>query len=272
MHKDFYAEYYEIEDKHWWFVGRRRILLRTLEGCLPPPRDGEPLRILDVGSGTGKTLQYLSRYGDTRGVDVSEEAVAFCRERGMENVQLARSFPLPFEDDSFDVVTILDVIEHIDKDQETARELYRVLRPGGLLMLTAPAYQFLWGPQDEISLHRRRYVAGEIRRLLERAGLRVDKLSYFNTFLFPIIAAIRVVRRFVPSQGELKSDCGMTRPGRLNNLLSLIFGLEAAVVRRWNLPFGVSILCLAHRPETARRRAEAPLVHTREAGAGALTN
>lgn len=207
----------------------------------------KPRRILDVGCGTGTMLGYLSRYGRAQGIDADEQAVRFCMERGVRDVQQVTVSTLPFADGTFDLVTILDVLEHIDDDAGTLRELHRVLRPGGLLLVSVPAYRFLWGPQDEISNHKRRYLARELRTRLVEAGFRVRKLSYFNTILFPAIAGIRLLRPYRPGSPNLKSDFTMTRPGPANTLLGGLFGLEAPVVRRMDLPFGVSILALAQK-------------------------
>ena len=193
-------------------------------------------------------LGYLSRYGHAQGIDADEQAVRFCMERGVRDVQQVTASTLPFADGTFDLVTILDVLEHIDDDAGTLRELHRVLRPGGMLLVSVPAYRFLWGPQDEISNHKRRYLARELRTRLVEAGFRVRKLSYFNTILFPAIAGIRLVRPYRPGSPNLKSDFTMTRPGPANTLLGRIFGLEAPIVRRMDLPFGVSILALAQKP------------------------
>jgi len=247
MQKEFYAEYFEIEDRHWWFVGRRRVLLAVLDRYL---KHHKANHILDVGCGTGTMLGYLSRYGHAQGIDADEQAVRFCIERGVGDVQQVTASTLPFADGTFDLVTILDVLEHIDDDAGTLRELHRVLRPGGLLLVSVPAYRFLWGPQDEISNHKRRYVARTLRARLVDAGFRVRRLSYFNTILFPTIAGIRLLRPYHPGSPNLKSDFTMTRPGPTNTLLGGLFGLEAPVVRRIDLPFGVSILALAQKPRS----------------------
>ena len=250
MRRDFYAEYFEVEDRHWWFVGRREILLRTLDRHLPAPPNGRPRRVLDVGCGTGTMLRHLARYGVVEGVDADEEAVRFCRERGLEHVQRA-DVPLPFEEGAFDLITMLDVLEHVDDDTGMLADLHRVLRPGGVLLITVPAFRCLWGRQDEISHHKRRYRARELRRRAADAGFALRRLSYFNTLLFPGIAAIRLLRRARPAPAELQSDFELTRPGRLNDLLGRVFALEGPVVERTSLPFGVSILALAEKPPTA---------------------
>jgi SAM-dependent methyltransferase len=245
MDQDFYREYYELEDRHWWFVGRREVFLRVLDRHFGP-RTSAAGRVLDVGCGTGTMLGHLSRYGTVQGVDASEEAVRFCRERGVEGVVQADGVPLPFDSASFDLVTALDVIEHADADVELLAELRRVARPGGTLLVSVPAYRFLWGPQDEISHHKRRYTARLLRLRIADAGWTLERLSYFNTLLFPPIAAVRLLRR---DRGDdpPRSDFELTKPGRLNALLARTFSLEAPLVERFDLPFGVSILALARR-------------------------
>ncbi len=250
MKKEFYPLYYKLEDKHWWFLGRRRIFLKLLDEYLPVPAGERKRRILDVGCGTGALLKYFSRYGSAQGVDMDEDAIAFCHMRGAHSVQKVGPLPLPFEDDTFDLITILDVLEHIDDDEGTLRELYRILRPGGMLMISVPAYQFLWGPQDEISKHKRRYIAPQIRVLLKQTGFQVKKLSYFNTILFPVVAVIRVLRPYLPRTFQVDSDCSITKLGPLNRLLARLFALEAPIVKHVSLPFGVSILGLAYKPVT----------------------
>jgi SAM-dependent methyltransferase len=249
MEPEFYAEYFEIEDRHWWFVGRREIFMRLLERHLPPLPNGRPRRILDVGCGTGTMLRHLQRFGSVEGVDADEGAVRFCRERALDAVQRA-DVPLPFDAGTFDLVTMLDVLEHVDDDRGMLAELHRVLRPGGALLLSVPAYRFLWGPQDEISHHKRRYVAREVRERATEAGYALRRLSYFNTLLFPAIAAIRLLRPRWRAGEELRSDFELTKPGPLNELLGRVFSLEAPVLERMSLPFGVSILALAEKAAT----------------------
>lgn len=242
MDRAFYGEYYEIEGRHWWFVGRRAVLLRVLRDCLP---QAEHVRILDVGCGTGTMLGYLSEFGQVQGVDASESAIAFCRERGLENVRHVPDGALPFPDRSFELVTAFDVIEHIEDDGAALRDLRRLIAPGGALMLSVPAYSFLWGRQDEISHHKRRYTAPDLQARLTAAGFTVERLTYFNTLLFPPIAAVRLLARLRGSDGQLRSDFTMNAPGRLNTALGRLFAVEARLLGRTRLPFGVSILAFA---------------------------
>lgn len=247
MRADFYRDYFQIEEGHWWFRGRRAIFLRLLDRYLPPPDRGDR-KVLDVGCGSGVMLRRLERYGSVTGIESEEEAVRVARTRGVDAVQLAEAPPLPFGDASFDLVTALDVLEHIDDDVEMLRETSRVLRPGGMVLLSVPAYGFLWGLQDEVAHHRRRYVAREVAERVERAELEIARVSYFNTILFAPIAVVRLLRRLRTRPSELRSDFDMTRPGRLNALLARVFASEARVIERVDLPFGVSIVGLAFKP------------------------
>jgi SAM-dependent methyltransferase len=246
MEEDFYPAYYELEGRHWWFLGRRRLFLRLLEREFPP--GAGPIELLDFGCGTGAFLEHLERFGTVRAVDSDPNAVSFCHARGRAEVELVPpGTPLPFADDTFDLVTTLDVIEHIDDDVGALAELRRVLRPGGRLLVAVPAFMFLWGKQDEVSHHRRRYTAGSLRQALAAAGFAVDRTSYFNTVLFPPIAAVRLGRRLLRRPGSRQSDFELG-PAALNRALGAVFGAEAGLVARRDLPFGVSLLALARNP------------------------
>jgi SAM-dependent methyltransferase len=243
MDADFYRAYYDLEGRHWWFLGRRKLFLRLLEQRLPAAT--RPIDVLDFGCGTGAFLEHLDRFGTVSAVDADPSAVAFCHARGRAEVRLAPpGAPLPFPDAAFDLVTALDVIEHIDDDVAALAELRRVLRPGGLLLVAVPAFMFLWGKQDEVSHHHRRYTARTLRRALTAAGFGVDRTSYFNTVLFPLIAAVRLGRRLLRRPGGQQSDFELG-PARLNGILGALFGAEAGLVARGRLPFGVSLLALA---------------------------
>ena len=250
MDQRLYAEYAALQDRHWWFVGRRRILSAVLGAELGGP--GSRGRILDIGCGTGTMLDELGRFGDVHGVDTEPAAVEFCLDHDHPQVALYSGDRLPHADGSFDVVTMLDVIEHVDDDQTILGEARRVLRPGGLAMITVPAYQWMWGEQDEVAHHKRRYTRPQLRDSLDRAGFDVSRAGYFNTLLFPPIAAIRGARRLRPGPPAMRSDFNLNRPGRLNSVLARVFAGESRVVSRHDLPFGVSILALgAPRPDAA---------------------
>jgi SAM-dependent methyltransferase len=257
MREDFYPYYFRIEDRHWWFVGRRRIILSLLDAAIGAAGQ-EGRRVLDVGCGTGTMLSYLERYGEPSGVEADVQAIELCRSRGITGVQLADPPPLPFEDGRFDLVTALDVLEHVDDDERLLVEMRRVLRPGGVALVTVPAFPALWGTQDVISHHKRRYRARELRERVLAAGLEPARTTYFNTLLFPPIAALRLVRRLRPAPAGSRSDFELTREGRINDILAAAFGFEARLLSVLDLPFGVSLACLARYPETSDQRKVLP--------------
>ena len=244
MKEEFYAEYYEIENVHWWFLGRWHIFMSLIDQEFPA---ADRVVSLDVGCGTGTMVGHLESYGPAFGVDGSSEAARFCQSRGRTRVTQGDATRLPFDDGSFDLVCALDLLEHVTDDVAALAEFARVCRPDGRVLITVPAYRLLWGRQDEISHHLRRYTSRELVEKTRQAGLAVQKVTYFNTVLFPLIAAIRVGRQLLPGLGsrELASDFSMTRPGPLNDLLASVFRLESAVIRYGSLPFGVSVLVVA---------------------------
>lgn len=241
MEQEYYAEYEELQRHHWWFVGRRRILAAVLTDLA----DGQP-RILDFGAGTGTNVALLERFGKVTAVDGDREAVERATRQGHTALHVPDGSPLPFPDGAFDLVCAFDVLEHIRDDVAAMAELRRVLRPGGHLLVTVPAFQALWGDQDEISHHERRYRAPQLRERLAAAGLEVRRTTYFNTILFPPIAAVRLVRRLLRPPDAGRTDFRMGG-SKLDAPLAAVFGIEARLVRRRRLPFGVSLLAVARR-------------------------
>ena len=241
MKEHTYPIMFRVEQSHWWYTGRRKILSSFLEDICGRVTDRRP-RILDVGCGTGANLLMLSKYGDAEGVDLSEDALAFCRERGLENVKLGAAEKLPYEDGTFDLVTALDVVEHLDDDLGGLSEMRRVLRPGGRVLLFVPTFMFLWGLQDDVSNHRRRYRMPELRRVLEHAGFEVERTTYANiTFFVPILLA-RKLMRLTGIKAESENNINVSA---LNGVLGRLFGMERSVLKYMNIPFGVSGLCVA---------------------------
>jgi SAM-dependent methyltransferase len=240
-----YPILYKVEESHWWYIGRRRIIASFVEQICREIKDRTP-RILDVGCGTGANLMMLSQFGETEGVDISQDALAFCRERGLQNVSHGAAEQLPYEDGRFDLVTALDVVEHLDDDLAGLREIRRVLRPGGRTLLFVPTFMFLWGVQDDVSNHRRRYRLPELRRVVEKAGFEVERTTYANlTFFAPIL----MVRKFMRLTGMRTATENSINISAMNNLFGRIFGAESKLLRHMNFPFGVSGLCVARRVE-----------------------
>jgi len=246
MEQQLYENTYRSEQSHWWFVGRRTLVFDQLAQAYSGRTD---LRILDVGCGTGLNMKYLAQYGAVTGVDLSSTALQFSRQRGEKRLIKAPIEHLPFADNTFDLVTAMDIIEHLDDDWAALREIARVLEPGGRVVILVPAYEFLWSLQDEISSHRRRYVIQQVRRVITASGLTMERATYANTLLFPIVYAGRMVlkvqRRVNP---RIENENGL-HPGWSNGLLTNIFKAEAPLLRRVNAPFGVSILAVATKPD-----------------------
>ena len=243
MQQHTYSIMYEVEGKHWWFTGRRRIIAGFVEKVCRDFGELRP-RILDVGCGTGANLQMLGEFGAAEGVDVSADALDFCRTRGLAKVKQGAAESLPFADASFDLVTGLDVVEHLDDDIAGLSEMRRVLRPDGRAVLFVPAFMFLWGVQDDISNHRRRYTLPELKQKLTSAGLTIERASYANiTFFGPILIG-RVLMRLTGLRPASENNINI---GALNGLLGRILGAESWWLRHMNFPFGVSIICVARK-------------------------
>lgn len=243
MQQHTYAILYEVEETHWWYRGRRRILSYFIEQICSRVKDRRP-QILDVGCGTGANLVMLGEFGDAHGIDVSHDALAFCHARGLERVRHGAAEKLPYEDGTFDLVTALDVVEHLDDDMAGLREMRRVLRPDGHALLFVPAFMFLWGVQDDVSHHRRRYRMPELLKAVREAGFEVERATYANiTFFLPILL-VRTFMRWMNIKTSTENNIGVSS---LNGLLGRILGSEATWLRYLNLPFGVSALCVARR-------------------------
>lgn len=234
---------------HWWFRGRRRILARLLS-MLDPPLPSSA-RIIEVGCGPGTNAAVL-RGGGRRltGLDLSPLALRLAIDQSPQPAFHAGVCGdvtrLPFADHSFDLAVALDVIEHVDDDAQAVTELVRVLKPGGVAVLFVPALRVLWGPMDDIAQHRRRYTRRELVSVATRAGLHVERSTYFNSLLFPPILLLRMAlrgARIVPSKPEVAMGGAVS-----NAVLGAVFGLEARLLASINLPLGVSVACVARKP------------------------
>jgi SAM-dependent methyltransferase len=242
MDRQVYDRMRSLEDRHWWFSARRDILADQI-GRLGLGADAQ---VLEVGCGTGGNLKMLSRFGAVTGLEPDDEARAFAAEKaGTAMASGVLPGGLPFENGRFDMVAALDVIEHVDEDAASVQAMSGLLKPGGFLVTTVPAYRWLWSAHDQLHHHKRRYGLGAYRRLFEDAGLTVRKASYFNTALFAPIAAVRLAKLLFGVKGG--DEESMPGP-RLNGLLRRLFGAERLWLRGAGFPFGVSILLIAQRP------------------------
>jgi SAM-dependent methyltransferase len=231
-----YQEDYDMEDRHWWFRSRRRVLWALLgrADLQPSPR------ILDAGCGTGRNLAEFGRLGSAEGVDHSAQAVEFCRRRGLEGVQQAAVEHLPFEHGRFDLIFATDVIEHLPDDGPGLEELRRVAAPSAHLVVTVPAYNWLWSEHDRSYHHHRRYSRPMLRRRLRAHGWEPTVGTYFYSVLLPPVVAVRMVQR-LRGNGGGKSDLQRS-PEALDRLLELPGVWEASLIRRGvSLPAGISL-------------------------------
>jgi len=254
---------YRLEDTYWWFVARRALLrdllARRLRRAFPrgnarvwEPRlrgDRGPLCILDVGCGTGATLAVLTEFGQVVGIDSSPEALRWCRRRAPYHLVLARGEALPVKGEAADVITALDLLEHIPDDGAAVVEFARVLRPGGLLVATVPALPWLWSGHDEALDHLRRYPASRLRQCLEQAGLEVVRLTPLIASLLPPVAALRLLQRVLSRKNAHPQTAFIVPPRPVNWLLTALLWLENRWALRWNLPLGVSLMAVARKPE-----------------------
>lgn len=238
-----YARESELESQHWWFTTRRWMFSRIVKSWKLP----EDAPILDVGSSSGTNLRMLRDMGfvNYSGLDMSDESIRFCSEKGLGEVIKGDVCHLPHADNQFSLVLATDIIEHVDDDLLALKELYRILSPGGHILLTVPAFMSLWGLQDDVSHHKRRYKKGELKKRLENTGIDYETMYYFNYLLFvPIWAARQLIKLFnisVDSENDINNPL-------INYLLSAIFRLDVMTAKFIQPPFGVSILATIKKP------------------------
>ena len=244
MNPEEYRVMAELEGVQWWYAGMRRIARALLEPLLPEA-GSRSRRILDAGCGTGWNLQALSVFGETHGVDLSPLAASATRRRG-GRVSLGNLLSLPYGSASFDVVTSFDVIYHawVVDDVQAVRELARVLKPGGVLLLKAPALKILWGAHDEAVLSRHRYTRPEMEALVAAAGLTLVRSTYANSLLFPVLLTRRYLDRALNRHG---SDVALLPP-LLEKAFGTLLSIEAALLGWINLPIGASVFAVARKP------------------------
>lgn len=237
-----YAVEDRIEERHWWFVGRRKLMSGLISGLKIPAKT----RILDIGPSTGSNLRlaYGLGYKDIFAIDLSSEAVNFCREKFKGNLGRADICNMPFKEGQFGLVFATDIIEHVDDDITALSEIKRVLCQGGYAIITVPAFKFLWGLQDNLSQHKRRYNKSEFLKKIRESGLSCAECFYFNYLLLPFIWLGR--RLIGLLKIRLKSENEVNAP-LVNFLLKGIFLLDVGLARRISPPFGVSIMAVAKR-------------------------
>lgn len=253
MDANAYRQFLELERTHWWFRGRRSVYFGLLKHELAGER---PALALDLGCGMGGFLPGLDELCErVFPSDISVESLVHCRERGFAEGVCSSGYALPYADESFDLVCMFDAIEHIPDDHQVMREVARILRPGGRILVTVPAYPLLYANNDRIAQHERRYTRGALRAVFEGAGLDVERNSHANVFLFPLILpavlAIKAMEKLFSKKAEESDHTNLSWPfpGWLHDLLHGIFAAELPFTRRFDWPAGHSIIAIARKKD-----------------------
>lgn len=240
MEKYLYEDLFKLEDSHWWHISKRRTVKTfILKFCKK-----KNLKILDMGCGTGKNMEELSVLGNIFGIDTSREAVSYCKTRGLVNAKLGNTYKSGFADSTFDLITLLDVLEHTD-ERKTLAEVSRILVSGGEILITVPAFSWLWSRWDEVLHHRRRYNKRMLEKVLIKEGFEVVKISYLYSFLIFPAFIIRSIKKLIPGK-SYSSDFKLTFP-IVNKLMVLACDLERMLMMRASIPFGTSLVVLARK-------------------------
>ena len=242
MERAAYREMAELDQRHWWYRARRAILADLIRREVAPPVDA---RILEIGCGTGHNLEMLGRFGQLEAIELDDESRAIAEKRlgrGIMSARLPELAGIP--DRHYDMIAALDVIEHIDDDVGAIAAIATRLKPGGKFIMTVPAHPWMWSAHDTVNHHKRRYSKRGLRQLIEGSPLRLQKIGYFNSLLFPLVAAARVAGKMI---GRDSADDKLPS-APVNAVLNRIFGLEAGIIGRLPMPFGVSLVAVVRRP------------------------
>lgn len=239
MERIVYDRMAELDEAHWWYLARRDILADFIAREIPLPADA---RILEIGCGTGHNLTMLGRFGDADGIEIDPAARALAAKRLGKAIGDAPLPELPGVPDSvYDLVAVLDVIEHVEEDRAALRTIARKLKPGGRILITVPAFQWMWSAHDTVNHHHRRYSKPALRKAIADAGLKLHRISYFNSLLFPLAVAARIAGKVT---GKEDSDDALP-PRPINALFRSLFALERHALGRLPFPPGLSIVAIA---------------------------
>ncbi len=241
MNKEEYQVMFSTEETYWWFVARRKLVVSLLKSYLKQVPDN---RLLDIGCGTGNNLIEFNKLGQAMGLDNSQEAIDFCKQRGLTNVVNQDAEKISLEKESFDAITMLDVMEHVQDDMALLKNCYELCAKDGFLLITVPAYGFLWSEHDEALHHKRRYTASELRNKLNVANFKIIKISYVITSLFFPIFFLRFWQNMFKKSVYPQTSI-ILLPKLINDLIIKILDIENFLVKKINFPIGTSIVCVA---------------------------
>jgi SAM-dependent methyltransferase len=240
MRVDKIDKMHQLEQKHWWFQGKKFLVSSALESASIP--DGQ---YLDIGCGTGMFLRELGKERFACGLDLSIRALSHCQKDGIRNLVKASCDSLPFSSDTFALISLLDIVEHAPDDRAVLKEVYRICKPDGVVLITVPAFMLLWSSHDEANHHKRRYTRKQLASLCHSSGFFLERLTYTNFFIFLPVLVCRTVFKKLFSRGD--SDL-KEAPRLLNKLMQWLYKLEAAYLKRADFPWGVSLLMMLRKP------------------------
>jgi len=244
MDTEAYEEMIELQEKHWWFIARREVIQSLIKLQMP---HSPTANVLEIGCGVGGNVELLSKSGNYLGIDMHKAAIDYCSEKFPQfNFKCARieDIPLEFNSNKFDSIYILDVLEHLENEVEILKTVKSYLKESGKILVTVPAFEFLWSQHDNFVHHMRRYTKDSLRKILEESGYTVERLSYFNSLLFPLALIQRLGMRFLNK--KLSSHLSMP-PKIVNWLFKVIFLQEAWIIRFTNMPVGLSITAVVRK-------------------------
>lgn len=246
MENQEYEIMYQLEQTNWWFKGKQFLLQQTLQslGNRMSKRD----RILDIGAGTGIVLKILQDIGEAFGIELSLQGIKYLKKRKLKRIICADAEqPLPFKNDSFTLITCLDVLEHLEKDDRLLKEMIRVTKPGGHILVAVPAFNMFWSPHDVALHHKRRYTRRQIVNIIRAMNCEIIKASYYNFILSLPILAVRTCKSIVSQNKQSQSDFFMELPHFMNTFLGFLYRVELGCLRFMNFPFGVSIMLILRK-------------------------
>ena len=239
MEREVYKQMAELDQRHWWYRARREVIAALIRRRAQPPGGA---RVLEIGCGTGHNLGMLGQFGEVEALELDEEARSIAEGRLGKSVMSA---PLPelsgVAEKHYDLIGAFDVIEHIDDDRGALASIAARLKPGGKLVVTVPAHQWMWSAHDVVNHHKRRYSKRALKRLLEASPLRLEAIGYFNSLLFPLAVAERLSSRL---RGKDEADLRLP-PAPLNTALEKAFAAERHLIGRFPLPPGLSLFAVA---------------------------
>ncbi len=241
MDRHEYEKMYRTEKTYFWFVAKQRLIERL---AAKYTANDDKIILLDIGCGTGANLESLGRFRDAWGLDHSEPALECCTRRGLTRLVRGSAGKLPLEDDTFELACLLDIIEHLPDDMAALAEAYRVLTPGGCLLVTVPAYPLLWGSHDRAMGHIRRYRKTDLAHMLRGSGFELVRLTHFMGLLFPLLLPVRLLQKRLGSDTRTIS---YDLPDPLNRLLMRITDIERRLLDRLDMPFGTSLVAVCRK-------------------------